>query len=143
MPNSLKCRLKNLVRNGLLRERDLERIVIIPEGTTEETIEILQELWRYKKTDKYTESEIRQALEMAIKALENKPRFILHSDGKIEQIIEPCDVVLDKIKDEIFDIDDETVLNPDSFYERKVYVRRSEVINIIDKYKTESEAADL
>ena len=31
MPNSLKCRLKNLVRNGLLREKDLERIIIIPE----------------------------------------------------------------------------------------------------------------
>lgn len=34
MPNSLKCRLKNLVRNGLLRERDLERIVIIPPNAT-------------------------------------------------------------------------------------------------------------
>lgn len=48
--------------------------------------------------------------------------------------------VLDKIREEICDIDDETVLNPDSFYERKVYVRRSKVIDIIDKYKTESEA---
>ena len=47
--------------------------------------------------------------------------------------------VLDKIRDEICDIDDETVLNPDSFYERKVYVRFSKVIDIIDKYKTESE----
>lgn len=51
--------------------------------------------------------------------------------------------VLDKIKDEVGDIDDEIVLNPDSFYERKIYVRFSEVISIIDKYKTESEAADL
>ena len=48
--------------------------------------------------------------------------------------------VLDKIREEICDIDDEIVLNPDSFYERKVYVRRSKVIDIIDKYKTESEA---
>lgn len=47
--------------------------------------------------------------------------------------------VLDKIKDEVCDIDDEIVLNPDSFYERKVYVRFSEVISIIDKYKAESE----
>lgn len=78
----------------------------------------------------------------AAEALKQKPRFILHSDGKFEQIIEHYDVVLDKIKDEIFDIDDETVLNPDSFYERKVYVRRSKVIDIIDKYKTESEAAE-
>ena len=28
MPNSLRCRLKNLVRKGLLSERDLERIII-------------------------------------------------------------------------------------------------------------------
>lgn len=58
--------------------------------TEEKTIEILQELWRYKETDKYTEAEIRQALDTAIKALDNKPKFLLHSDGKIEQIIEPC-----------------------------------------------------
>jgi len=38
MPNSLKCRLKNLVRNGLLRERDLKRIIIIPEGATNEDV---------------------------------------------------------------------------------------------------------
>ena len=40
MPNSLKCRLKNLVRNGLLRECDLERIIIIPPNATNgETLE--------------------------------------------------------------------------------------------------------
>lgn len=83
-----------------------------------------------------------EILDLASKALEQKPRFILHSDGKIEQIIEPCDVVLDKIKDEIFDIDDTTVLNPDSFYERKVYIRFNRVIDIINKYKTKSEAAE-
>lgn len=43
----------------------------------------------------------------------------------------------DKIRDEVCDIDDETVLNPDSFYERKVYVRLSKVIDIIDKYREE------
>lgn len=32
-------------------------------------IEILMELWRYKNTDKYTEKEIREALEIAIKTL--------------------------------------------------------------------------
>lgn len=32
-----------------------------------------------------------EARTMAIKALENKPIFILHSDGKIEQIINPID----------------------------------------------------
>lgn len=34
MPNSLKCRLKNLVRKGWLSEKDLERIVIIPIDAT-------------------------------------------------------------------------------------------------------------
>lgn len=107
--------------------------------TIEKATEILQELWRYKETDKYIEAEIRLALDIAIQTLKKRPRFILHSDGKIEQIIEPCGDVLDKIRDEICDIDDEIVLNPDSFWERKAYVRFSEVINIIDKYKTESE----
>ena len=108
--------------------------------TREEAIDLLDNL--IGMVNDNHDSDYDTALKMAIKALENKPRFILHSDGKIEQIIEPCDVVLDKIKDEIFDIDDEIVLNPDSFYERKVYVRLSKVIDIIDKYKTESEAAE-
>lgn len=38
--------------------------------TNEKTIEILKELWRYSKTDKYSESEIREAIENAIKAVE-------------------------------------------------------------------------
>lgn len=42
MPNSLKCRLKNLVRNGLLRERDLKRIIIIlPNATNGEVIKAM------------------------------------------------------------------------------------------------------
>lgn len=50
--------------------------------------------------------------------------------------------LLDKISAEVCEIDDEIVLNPDSFYERKAYVRFSEVINIIDKHRKESEAAE-
>lgn len=38
--------------------------------TYEEAIGILDELWRYEKTDKYTDSQIREALEMATQALE-------------------------------------------------------------------------
>lgn len=38
--------------------------------TNEKTIEILKELWRYEKTDKYSESEIREAIRNAIKAVE-------------------------------------------------------------------------
>lgn len=40
--------------------------------TKEKSIEIIQELWRYKETDKYIETEIRQALDMAIEALAQK-----------------------------------------------------------------------
>jgi hypothetical protein len=46
--------------------------------------------------------------------------------------------VLDKILDEIWDIDDEIVLNPNSL-ECKRYVRVIKVIDIIDKYRAESE----
>ncbi len=38
--------------------------------TNEKTIEILKELWRYSKTDKYSESEIRETIKIAIKAVE-------------------------------------------------------------------------
>lgn len=41
--------------------------------TRKEAIEIMQELWRYKEPDIYTETEIRQALDIAIKALEQEP----------------------------------------------------------------------
>ena len=33
-------------------------------------IEVLEELWRYGKTEKYTEAQIRKSLEIAIKAIE-------------------------------------------------------------------------
>ena len=35
--------------------------------------------------------ENKQAFDMAIEALKNQPRFIIHSDGTIEQIIEICE----------------------------------------------------
>lgn len=38
--------------------------------TNEEVIEILKELWRYSNTDKYSESEIREAIKIAVKAVE-------------------------------------------------------------------------
>lgn len=39
--------------------------------TNEEVIEILKELWRYSNTDKYSEEEIREAIKIAIKAVES------------------------------------------------------------------------
>lgn len=41
--------------------------------TNGEAIEILEERWRYSKTYKYTDAEIREAFDMAIKALEQEP----------------------------------------------------------------------
>ena len=38
--------------------------------TNEKAIEILKELWRYSNTDKYSESEIRKAINIAINAVE-------------------------------------------------------------------------
>lgn len=37
--------------------------------TLDKAIEILKELWRYSETDKYTDSQIRGALDLAIKVL--------------------------------------------------------------------------
>jgi len=47
--------------------------------------------------------------------------------------------VLDKIFNEVYDIDDDIVLNPDSVFDRKAYVRLIKVLDIIDKYRVESE----
>ena len=46
MPNSLKCRLKKLVRKGFLTEADINRIIIIPvnEGTTRNWIPVSERL---------------------------------------------------------------------------------------------------
>lgn len=56
--------------------------------TREEAIKVIEIIEkRFITLDK----EELQALDMAIKALESQPRFLVHSDGKIEQIIEPCD----------------------------------------------------
>ena len=50
--------------------------------TREEAIEILEERWRYSKTYKYTDAEIREAFDMAIKALEQESiTWILGKDN--------------------------------------------------------------
>jgi hypothetical protein len=55
----------------------------------------------------------KEALDMAIKALEQEP-------------------ILDKIKAEIKKLDD---INPDYPMDRTIHISRSEVLQIIDKYK--------
>lgn len=97
--------------------------------TREEAIEVLKDIYNYTRFDTYTTNEART---MAIKALENKPRFILHSDGKIEQIIEPCGDVLDKIRVELHATAE---MHEDGDY----YLRDKWIDEIIDMYKAESE----
>ena len=48
--------------------------------TVEKAKEILQELWRYKDTDKYTEAEIREALSLAINVLSTEGEYIKKAD---------------------------------------------------------------
>lgn len=40
--------------------------------TKKKTVEILKELWRYERTDKYSDKEIRGALEYAVELLEKQ-----------------------------------------------------------------------
>lgn len=44
----------------------------IEEMTPEKAIEILEECWRYSKTYKYTDAEIREAFDLAIEALKRE-----------------------------------------------------------------------
>ena len=48
--------------------------------TRENAIEILEELWRYEKTDKYTNNQIRKAIDIAIKALKQEPVDVLRGE---------------------------------------------------------------
>lgn len=81
--------------------------------TNEEAIEILKDLWRYEHSE-YPEKDIRKALDIAIKALEQEP-------------------VLNKIRAEI---EQERVGYPPSAGYYKANIK---CLQIIDKYRTESE----
>ena len=98
------------------------------------------------------------ALEMAIKALENQPKFIIHSDGTIEQIIEPsikdiynkgwkdgteatayhvelCEeenptIPLSVIEDIKAEIDEQTEIHTDGEF----YIKNIDVKRILDKH---------
>ena len=47
----------------------------------------------------YKESDYKKALDMAIEALKNQPKFIIHSDGRVEQIQEEKEDMLRVIED--------------------------------------------
>ena len=65
--------------------------------------EILQELWRYKDTDKYTEEEIREALEKAASAFSGgeyiKKADALNKVEELKKIHFDRVVVLNKVSD--------------------------------------------
>ena len=84
---------------------------------------ILTEATENEDSVSYVTENDAEVLEIAIKALEQEK-------------------VLDKIIDEVYDIDDEIVLNPDRLYERKTYVSFDKVIDIINKYNTESDGEE-
>lgn len=64
--------------------------------TIEQCIEIFKELWRYKESDKYSEKKIREALDLAIKALEQCEVWngshgqIVAPKGTFERIYNDC-----------------------------------------------------
>ena len=90
--------------------------------TRAEAIKVLQELWRYKDTDKYAEKEIRQALSIAINSLQideqydlmyeqaepNCPFYKIDEDGhglcKNHRVLEqePCDDAISR--DAVWDV---------------------------------------
>ena len=93
--------------------------------TREEAIEILEERWRYSRTYKYTDAEIREAFDMAIKTLEQAD-------------------VLDKIRAEIADygsiwVEYKIAGRSDKDIEQLVSdvlkQAKEQVLDVIDKYK--------
>lgn len=107
--------------------------------TREEVISLIKSAQLMLVNPKTNEpiSDLYEALDIAVKALENKPRFILHSDGTIEQIIEPCGNLLDKIRAEI-----EQVAEEEREHDKRWAQGLKYALTIIDKQKIESEAAE-
>lgn len=71
-------------------------------------------------------------------ALVAKQRWLNHRKVRIKKLIKkaPTIDVLDKIRAEIMKLDD---INPDYPMDRTIHISRNEVLQIIDKYKAESE----
>ena len=68
--------------------------------TNEEAIDVLMDLWRSERSDKYTEAEIRQALNMGMDALKHEQRWIPLS----ERFPEDGQKVLCQCQAEIVDV---------------------------------------
>lgn len=50
MPNSLRARLKNLVHKGVLSQKDLDRIVIVPTDENEKALKAAKVIEEYCKS---------------------------------------------------------------------------------------------
>jgi hypothetical protein len=89
--------------------------------TREECIKVLQALWRYKDCG-YSENEIRESLDMAIKALKQ-------------------DSILDKIRTDIIKYESDCRLSVDEYPSCKQcnYNMFGSIYAILYKYKAESE----
>lgn len=66
--------------------------------TNESAIEVLREIWRYKDSKIYTDGHIREALVMAINALENKDETCetcRHKEDRVYDAFRKCEVPCD------------------------------------------------
>lgn len=59
--------------------------------TREEAIRFGKTILMFTNKELESDKHTYEFTTMAIKALENQPKFIIHSDGTIKQIIEPCE----------------------------------------------------
>ena len=88
--------------------------------TNEKTIEILKELWRYSKTDKYSESEIREAIKNAIKAVE-----------AVDYDCADCKWYLEVKKNEL-STEDRKVTDGDSITRQAVITMLQKIENVVE-----------
>ena len=87
--------------------------------TREEAIEVLKDIYNYTRFDTYTTNEART---MAIKSLEQKPIGSVLDEIRADIVVKVCHFLRLKNKQRVYGLED--------------------AFEIIDKYKTESEAAE-
>lgn len=116
--------------------------------TNEEAIEILEECWRYSKTYKCTDAEIREAFDMAIEALKHSEKFQQKAEVVISQLRADRDRLADaieKIKAEIKQV--KSIMNEEIInHDRKDLINFVNGLNqslaIIDTHTKESEGEE-
>lgn len=95
--------------------------------------EILRELWRYKDTDKYTEEEIREALEKAASAFSGgeyiKKEDILNELGDVNM-----DILTDEVKEIVNSLTTYSIPDSKSVIDKVLEVIKSERFKTYDYY---------